>query len=145
MPATVSAPSARQRLVDWANGQDAWVRAIVREVLATARDLPADGVEGMYALLLAAKQLSRDPPPTVPALLLGTEAAETAEVLRLVRLGDVQGVNALATGQEIRFNARLTLLFGENASGKSGYVRILKKLAAVRSEEDTRRGGSSSR
>lgn len=129
-------PSARQRLIDWANDQDAWVRAIVHEVLATGQELPDDAIANFYAVLLAEKQLSKDPMPAVPTLTLGTGAAESGDALHLIRLGDVQNVNALAAGQAIEFNPHLTVLFGENASGKSGYVRILKKLAAVRSEED---------
>ena len=33
--------TARSVLVEWANEQDAWVRAIVGEVLATRRELAA--------------------------------------------------------------------------------------------------------
>ena len=131
-----SPPSARQRLIDWANDQDAWVRAIVHEILATGQELPDDAIADLYAVLLAEKQLSKEAMPAVPALTLGSGVAESRDALQVLRLGDVQNVNALAAGQAIEFNPRLTVLFGENASGKSGYVRILKKLAAVRSEED---------
>jgi hypothetical protein len=44
-------------------------------------------------------------------------------------------VNALAENQEIVFHPRMTVLFGENATGKTGYVRVLKRLANVRSAE----------
>lgn len=49
-------------------------------------------------------------------LSAGAVAAESAEELCLVRLANVSGVNALAIGQEITFNPRLTVLFGENAA-----------------------------
>ena len=35
----------------------------------------------------------------------------------------------------IDFNRRLTIVYGENASGKTGYVRVLKRAAAVRTAE----------
>ena len=38
-------------------------------------------------------------------------------------------------GQAIDFNPKLTIVFGENACGKTGYVRVLKKAAAVRTTE----------
>lgn len=46
------------------------------------------------------------------------------------------GVNALVPGQSVEFNAGLTLLFGENAAGKTGYTRILKALAGSRSIDE---------
>ena len=59
-----------------------------------------------------------------------------AEPFQLVRLSDVKGVNALAEGEQIEFAPGLTLLFGENGTGKTGYSRILKTLAGSRSAAD---------
>ena len=64
-----------------------------------------------------------------------SETGSIIERLELSRLRDVQNVNRLAADQEIEFNPHLTIVYGENASGKSGYVRILKHLASVRSVE----------
>jgi DNA repair exonuclease SbcCD ATPase subunit len=55
--------------------------------------------------------------------------------LVLTRLVHKENVNALTAEQEIDFSPRMTVLFGENASGKTGYVRILKAAAAVRTAE----------
>jgi hypothetical protein len=44
-------------------------------------------------------------------------------------------VNALAAGQSITFNPKLTIVFGENAAGKTGYVRILKRASNARTKE----------
>ena len=44
-------------------------------------------------------------------------------------------MNALSTDQEIVFNPRMTVLFGENGTGKTGYVRVLKRIASVRTSE----------
>ena len=131
----MSPPHARKRLIDWTNAEDLWVREIVRQVLASRQELSAAELESVYRVLLAEKELSADAAPHGFELSLGPGEQDTTEPLRLGRLGEVERVNALAGGQEIRFNPRLTVLFGENASGKSGYVRILKALAAVRSKE----------
>jgi energy-coupling factor transporter ATP-binding protein EcfA2 len=46
---------------------------------------------------------------------------------------DVKNVNALAPGQPLSFAPNgLTVIYGDNASGKSGYVRILKKVCRAR-------------
>src|SRR6185295_10359096 len=54
----------------------------------------------------------------------------------LVSLTHHRGANALAAGQTIRFGPQLTILYGRNAAGKSGYARILKQACRSRSRED---------
>jgi len=122
-------------LTDWANAQDGWVRAVVGEVVATRRELPEPSVDAAYALFLAEKGLSDEPPRDVPQLSAGANPADHGDDLRLLRLAELSGVNALAPGQEIAFNTKVTVLFGENAAGKTGYVRVLKRVASVRSAE----------
>ena len=122
-------------LIGWANKQDAWVRYIVGEVLASKQYLDSPVLDKAYNYLLVEKELKDGPSPRVPQLTVSGEQEEGVQTLQLLRLGDLDGVNALTTGQEVVFHSRLTLLFGENAAGKSGYVRVLKRLAAVRSTE----------
>lgn len=57
-------------------------------------------------------------------------------VVSLHSLKEVTNVNALAAGQTLKFKAAgLTVIFGGNGSGKSGYSRILKQACRARSEE----------
>lgn len=127
--------SSRQRLIEWTNQQDGWARSIAAEVISTRREVSARTLTAVRDTCLVEKQLSLGEAQEVP--LLGDDGTngDAAEVLRLSRLRECDGVNALATGQEITFNPRMTVLFGENAAGKTGYVRILKLLANVRSAE----------
>lgn len=127
--------SARELLIDWANQQDGWVRAIVGEVVSTRRELSPASLEAVKARYLAEKQLADEHGSEVPPLGDSRDAADAGEALRLVALSECSGVNALAEDQEIAFNPRMTVLFGENATGKTGYVRVLKRLANVRSAE----------
>ena len=46
------------------------------------------------------------------------------------------GVNALAQEQTIEFGEGLTVVYGENAAGKSGYTRILKRACRARGSEE---------
>jgi hypothetical protein len=51
----------------------------------------------------------------------------------LVGIGPVRHVDQLATDQELQFALRgITLVYGDNGSGKSGYARIAKKLCHAR-------------
>ena len=122
-------------LIDWANNHDAWVRYIVGEVLSSKQYVDSPVLDKAYDYLLLEKELKDGSRPWVPLLRVSGEREEAVQTLQLIRLGDIDGVNALTPGQEIVFHPRLTLLFGENAAGKSGYVRVLKRLAAVRSPE----------
>ena len=46
------------------------------------------------------------------------------------------GVNALAQDQTIKFGRQLTVVYGANAAGKSGYTRILKRACRARGAEE---------
>lgn len=51
----------------------------------------------------------------------------------LLGIHEVRGVNALASQQELKFAPRgLNIVYGDNGSGKSGYVRILKHACRSR-------------
>ena len=124
-------------LVNWANTQDHWVRALVGAVLETRRGLSDDVVTEFYELLLREKELSevKGEPVSVPPIEHDGEPGDQEKALRLTKLSAVANVNALATDQDIDFNTRMTVLYGENGAGKTGYVRILKKIASVRTAE----------
>lgn len=122
-------------LIGWANGQDHWIRKLVGEVIETRRRLSDERIDGIYDLLLREKELAEGDRVHVEALSAGAASPSPGTAIRLVSLEHVENVNALAPNQEIKFHPRLTICFGENASGKTGYVRILKRAAAVRTAE----------
>ena len=45
-------------------------------------------------------------------------------------------MNALARDQTIEFGPSLTIVYGANAAGKSGYARILKRACRARGAEE---------
>ncbi len=122
-------------LVDWANQQDNWVRALVAEVITTRQELPEGRVQHFYEMLLQEKELSPGKIAPVPLLSGRANGLTAGEAFSLTALENTENINALTPAQRIQFNPCITLLFGENASGKTGYVRILKRAAAVRTAE----------
>lgn len=131
--AAVATP--RSLIVEWANKQDAWVRGAVAEILETRSGLSAERLDHFYGEFLCEKELRSGPPAPAVTLRIPETSSAASERLSLLELKEVRNVNRLADGQEILFNPRITVLFGENASGKTGYVRILKRAAAVRAAE----------
>ena len=125
----------RSLLVGWANEQDAWIRQLVSEVILSQKALTDSQLDSIYKTFLSEKALVAGKSVNIPKLGDDTFPLEIGSGLLLTRLHNLRNVNALAEGQAIDFNPRLTIVFGENACGKTGYVRVLKKAAAVRTAE----------
>lgn len=65
-----------------------------------------------------------------PATAFSQGAAGT---LRLCSISEVEGVNALAPKAPLEFGkGNITIVYGNNGSGKSGYVRLLKHVCGAR-------------
>lgn len=56
--------------------------------------------------------------------------------LLFTKLENVEGVNALIEYQTIEFSPNLTIIYGANGSGKSGYVRLLKNVFYSKAREE---------
>lgn len=54
---------------------------------------------------------------------------------RLIEISEYQNVNALSGGQKITFAPKLTIIYGENGSGKSGYSRVLNSAFYSRGDK----------
>lgn len=122
----------RDLLSGWANNSDEWVRYIVRQVIASGGPLSVAGSTSAYALFRQEKGFDpRDLPPEEPLPVLKHDD-ELVEPLTLTSLSDVAGVNALSGDGTIEPHEGLTILFGENGTGKTGYSRIFKALAGSR-------------
>ena len=126
----------RSSLAQWANNGDEWIRRIVRQVLCSSDQHSESEQALIYRLLLEEKGIDDRTLPIEP--LLGNPAQPLAqpEPFHLARISNVRGVNALVEGEHIDFGLGLTLLYGENGTGKTGYARILKRMAGSRSAED---------
>lgn len=57
--------------------------------------------------------------------------------LSISSIGEIKGVNALSSGKTLSFqNEGITVIYGENGAGKSGYIRILKKISDAKYKEE---------
>lgn len=63
------------------------------------------------------------------------DAATVAGNLQLQFIKEIENVNALATGQSIPINPNLTIIYGANGTGKSGYVRLLNNAFSSRGDK----------
>jgi energy-coupling factor transporter ATP-binding protein EcfA2 len=69
------------------------------------------------------------PPEPTPAKRDNLAVGTSEGTARLLALGSLQGVGLVVDGEELTFvESGLTIVYGQNAAGKSSYVRALKKL-----------------
>lgn len=59
----------------------------------------------------------------------------SSSTVQLKSLKEVKNVCALEPGQTLSFSERLTVIYGENASGKSSYARVMKRAFRARDDE----------
>jgi hypothetical protein len=108
-------------IVEWSKGCPAWQRDALRR-LCLQDQLDADDIADLIALC-------KDGVAAIPLDAAHVKnAAAASETVTLKSLHTVQYVNALAPGEMLTFDKiGLTVLYGDNGSGKSGYARIFEK------------------
>ena len=120
-------------LIEWSIQLPEWQRDALRRVLDHAEVTNADIAELAH---LAKERYS--PPGTIGPKAVPASAdqawflAAALPAVRILALREIARVNALAPGP-IQFEAKgLTVVYGGNASGKTGIGRILKKACRAR-------------
>ncbi|ARC37709.1 hypothetical protein A6J80_16230 [Paracoccus yeei] len=118
-------------LMGWAAEQPDWVKDSLRRI-AVAADHSVEQADVDCILdnvrAAAGAGSSVHPMTSIDASHLGGDSGETHRTV-LAQLGPVQNIDRLAAGQKLRMAAvGITLVYGENGSGKSGYTRIAKRL-----------------
>ena len=122
----------------WSKGLPAWQQDAIARLYAN-RDLSATDIEDLYALAKAEKGIE-DPQKRAAKMLEDAEVATPADPTRHVRLlaiKELSNVNALAAGGKLPIAENgLTVIYGENGAGKSGYSRILKHACRARDRRE---------
>lgn len=59
-------------------------------------------------------------------------AKDRSSNLRLDSIHNVRGISALSPRNPLRFSGQLTIVYGQNGSGKSSYVRLLKHISGAK-------------
>ncbi len=116
-------------LVTWAEKRPAWQKDALRR-LVTGEALDDKAIEELTELCL---DPARAHTPIEQSHIVTETSA--AEPISLVSIKNPTAINALASQQELSFApAGLTVIYGDNGSGKSGYVRVLKHACRSRDE-----------
>ena len=123
---------------DWLEDRPKWMQTCVAKIL---RDEEISE-EALNEFLGLCKMEAGIPTPkdfeaefeSLPAELSSSD--ENGSTKSLISISELKGINALAPKKPLCFKpAALTIVYGRNGSGKSGYVRALKKACGARDNE----------
>lgn len=126
-------------IIEFADKRPEWQSDAMRRLVIQGSLTDNDRREIMR--MLKAKHGMRDdsdpvpqPQPLTAQHFTKPAIGKPATILRAIH--DVLNVNALAQNQRIEFaESGVTVIYGRNASGKSGYARVLKRACRARGVE----------
>jgi ABC-type hemin transport system ATPase subunit len=120
---------------DWMALRPKWLQSAAAKLIE-AQNRPGTKEIAEFADLALAEATNRPGtafeqfPPGVFA------SAGSAPDLRLSKVDKVSGVNAIRAGAKIEFGRDITVVYGQNGSGKSGFSRLMKHVCGARTKLD---------
>lgn len=120
----------------FANELPYWAKYLAERILL-GNAISDNEIDTSYSYLI--EELCLIPETKKPEIVICNNSESSSNYkldLLFSKLENVEGVNALAENQTIEFSQNLTIVYGANGSGKSGYVRLLKKAFYSKAPEE---------
>lgn len=116
-----------------------WQRDAARRLFQQEAGLSVEDYAELYTLLKVAKglpnPLAPEPDPLTAVHL--PPVPKVGEKVILKALRDFEHVNRIAPGQKLNFApSGMSVIYGGNGSGKSGYVRVMKRACRARDQAE---------
>ena len=123
-------------ILKWSTSRPNWQRDALRRILEKGTILEEDLLE-LERICRANHQIDTGVNPIVFVPLTQSHlpaAPGVTESVSLVSIGELKNVNRLSSDQTIPLGDEigLTIVYGENGAGKSGYARVIKKACRAR-------------
>lgn len=120
--------SALAEIVQWSQAIPLWQRDALRR-LGLKGELDVADIDALKAICKGDADVVATP---IDQSHVRDSAASTMTVY-LNKVHELRHVNALAEGEQLTFDKiGLTVIYGDNGAGKSGYARVLKKACRAR-------------
>jgi ABC-type lipoprotein export system ATPase subunit len=127
------------KILKWTQTLPAWQRDAARRLLQREDGLSEADYAVLYALLKAGHGLP-NPKNLTPEPLAASHLPVTIQPGQSVILKEVSKlthVNRIAPDQKLRFSEiGMSVIYGSNGSGKSGYVRVMKQACRSRDQSE---------
>lgn len=122
----------------WLNDRPLWLQTSAKKIIDNKR-LP-DKVEIEELVRLCKLEAAKLNSPEFQKVAAGSFSAGAIQrIIRIEGLSEVFGVNAIKPGAALPFgNGNLSVIYGQNGSGKSGFARLIKQLCGSRSKDEIR-------
>ncbi|MGI2038327.1 AAA family ATPase [Shewanella frigidimarina] len=117
--------NVNKEIMTWVNAQPHWVQLAATKVFGQAV-LMDEIIDELLALLKTAEGQSKN--SEIDLTPYFNPPTGVSGDIRINSIGDIEGIDALAPRNPLPFAPKLSVVYGNNGSGKSGYARILKKL-----------------
>ena len=123
--------SLEQKVIQWASTRDPWQRHILRRI-AQGESLGDEDYNRIVDAILESDQFS-DEKLRIEDL---PSTSDENESVKLISIEDPKHVNAISSSQPLTVAREgITIVYGDNGTGKSGYARLMKRLARARHKE----------
>lgn len=120
-----------QELEAWAHGFASWQKLILAHAVRHGV-LSDDQIAEVYRVFLHTSGLGDDPGVEIPDTITGRPASGALAPIRIARIDNLTAVNALPDTACLTFCPGLTVIYGGNRAGKSGFARLLSNVCFSR-------------
>ena len=119
-------------LWEWAESNGNWAKYLVTLVLRNYDYPEPEEIKQVYNVFLSSVGLLETSPISeIDRPVFSSQKKD----LQLLSLDSVKGINRLAPEQSLVFSKNVTVVYGDNGTGKTGYGRILKSLGICYEKE----------
>jgi energy-coupling factor transporter ATP-binding protein EcfA2 len=120
-------------IIKWVGKAPVWQRNLIKRI-ARGEAIDSAYIETIAKALVGNSIVEETPVLTALDLPSGAPADATT---RFVSVGELENINALLGGQNLTFGLDgITVVYGDNGTGKSGYARLVKHIVGARHRED---------
>lgn len=117
-------------ITDWLKERPKWLQAAAKHYLK-AGEFDETSIE--WFTTLCQQEADNEFPEIDCNFSKNTFNTTENEIIRLNSISDIVGVNKLAPKKPLDFgSSNIAIIYGNNGSGKSGYVRLLKHICGSR-------------
>lgn len=122
----------------WLNERNAWIQTAAKKLIDNQR-LPNDNELQELVQLCKLEASQKEDSRFLKVASGAFSAGLVQRIVRVEEITQVFGVNAIKPGASLPFGkGNLTVIYGQNGSGKSGFARLLKQLCGSRSRDEIR-------